>query len=353
MMRNIFLILLMLSLLVQPACKKTGEADVPQGWEGSVFIVNEGPFQTGTGSISGFKPHLGRVFNGVFEKVNGRPLGNIVQSVYVSDNKVFIVVNNANKVEIADFDTFISLGQIDSVTLPRYFISSDQVKGYLSCWDNTVKVIDMESLEVVKSLAAGSGPDKMALVGGRLFVINTGGFGVDSTVTVIDTGPDEVVRTINVGHRPGGLQADGNGSLWVLCSGRGWNGFPSPDDTPGRLVKIDASTMEINEEEVFPGSDVHPENLAMDHAHQVLYYNYGQGIYAYEAGSGSLPGEPLVDRGKAYYGLGFDKKARLIYASDPIDYLQDGWVYRFYATDGSPVDSFRVGVIPNGFWFNE
>ncbi len=50
---------------------------------------------------------------------------------------------------------------------------------------------------------------------------------------------DEPVALIQVGARPSGIQKDANGDIWVLCSGKGFNFFPAPGDTPGKLVCID------------------------------------------------------------------------------------------------------------------
>jgi hypothetical protein len=52
-----------------------------------------------------------------------------------------------------------------------------------------------------------------------------------------------------------------------------------------------------------------------------------------------------------FYGLGFDLATKMIMATDPLDYSQNGWVFRFNA-NGTPVDSFMAGVIPSGFWYN-
>jgi hypothetical protein len=54
-----------------------------------------------------------------------------------------------------------------------------------------------------------------------------------------------------------------------------------------------------------------------------------------------------------YYALGYDPVTEMIFASDPIDYAQDGRIDRFNSADGSAVDSFGAGIIPGSFWFNK
>jgi len=53
-----------------------------------------------------------------------------------------------------------------------------------------------------------------------------------------------------------------------------------------------------------------------------------------------------------YYGLGYDVAEDIIYAADPLDYAQNGIIYRYSAMDGLLIDFFTAGMVPNGFWFN-
>jgi len=339
------------------ACNKNND-DNPSGfWAESVFIINEGPFPTGSGTVSAFNRETLEVSDKLFETANGWPLGNIVQSLTVHNDKAFIVVNNTNTIEVVNLEDFKSIATIDNLTLPRYFTGIDGSKGFVSCWDSTVKVIDLQDFSVKKSIPAGTGPDEMIVTGNELFVINSGGFGVDSTVTVININSEEIVEEIFVGHRPAGICLDGNGKIWVLCSGRGWNGFPSADDTPARLICIDPSTHGIIDEIIFPDSENHPDNLIINGDGSTLFYNHPDGIFSFHVSSSGLNTQPLIIEilfagNSMFYALGFDSKENVIYATDPLDFAQNGWVYRYDALDGSLVDSFLAGRIPGGFWFN-
>jgi hypothetical protein len=139
----------------------------------------------------------------------------------------------------------------------------------------------------------------------------------------------------------------------VLCSGKGYNGFPAQGDTPAKLVCLDPASLDILEEFTFPETGNHPDNLVIDEDGNTLYYNHPAGIFAFTVGAAALNTQPFIASGTMYYGLGFDESLGMIYATDPLDYAQDGLVYRFNASDGSAVDSFVAGMIPNGFWFND
>jgi hypothetical protein len=81
------------------ACDKTGNEKPAGRWDNSVFIVNEGPFQSGTGTVMAYDRSTGLVSEDLFEAANGRPLGNIVQSLAVYRDKAWIVVNNSHKIK--------------------------------------------------------------------------------------------------------------------------------------------------------------------------------------------------------------------------------------------------------------
>jgi hypothetical protein len=340
-------------LLALTACNKNDNTTPTGAWSNSVFIVNEGPFQNGSGSISAFDRDSHLVTNNLFETANGRPLGNIVQSMSVYKDRGFIVVNNANKIEVVNLEDFKSDTTIANLPSPRYFVGINDQKGYVSCWgDSTVKVISLLDYSIVTSIRMENGPDKMMLAGNFMFVLNTGGYGTDSTVSVVNTDNDEAVALIKVGPRPSGIQQDANGDIWVLCSGMGYNFSPAPGDTPGKLVCLDPVSFNILREISFPDSENHPENLLIDVNGNTLYYNHPAGIFLFVIGNSTLNNQPLIIGPQMFYGIGYDKKTKMIMATDPLDYSQNGWVFRYGAPDGALIDSFMVGVIPNGFWFN-
>jgi hypothetical protein len=116
-------------------------------------------------------------------------------------------------------------------------------------------------------------------------------------------------------------------------------------------VKIDPESLEVM---TMFGSDdpsMHPDHLAADLARQRFYFNSTDGIHSYHIPTGLVSDFPLIPRPYMFYGLGFDDFDDLIYAADPVDFVQRGLVYRYRAADGSLVDSVRAGIIPSGFWF--
>ena len=323
-----------------------------------VFIVNEGPFQTGTGTVSFLDRISGSVTNEIFQTANGRPLGNIVQSLQIHENRAFIVVNNANKMEVVDLEDFSSVGIVENLPLPRYFLGLNASKGYITSWGSggvsgQVDVLDLQSLSVTKTIKTGSGSEKMAIVGSSLFVCNGGGFGMDSTVSVINTQNDELEDPIVVGGNPNSIQVDATGMIWVACAGiQVYNSDFSinPDQsTEGSLVRIDPITREVVSILQFPDVFSSPSRLVTGSGGTILYYLRSGSIYSQDINSNTLASQPIVQ--SFFYGLGYEEASGLIYATDPIDFASTGRVIR-YTSSGTAQDTLSVGIIPSDFYFN-
>ena len=319
-----------------------------------VFVVNEGSFGSGNGSVSFLNVNTNVMTNNVFETVNGFPLGDVAQSMTLHQNKGYIVVNNSQKIEVVDGTTFASIQTINGFQSPRHFVGVG-AKGYVCDWtSNTVKVLNLATNTITGSIPAGNGPEQALVSGTKLFVVNVGGFGMDSTVTVIDLLTDGVIATLHVGVNPNSIVADGSGKLWVLCGGSTGPDYigGTADDIAGSLWKINPFDYDI-EQQFTMGQFDHPVKLKIDNTGGNLFYLLGYDGYTGKvikmaAFPGQLTNVPFVN--KSFYGLGIDKTSGIIYGGYVPGFSQNGYVFR-YTTSGALMDSLEVGVAPNGFVF--
>ena len=350
----LFIALLILSgVFVISSCKKDDDnPSIPIKTDQRVFIVNEGPFQSGSGTLSIYYRDTEEVDNHVFEGVNGFSLGNLVQSISVHQDKIYIVVNNAGRIEVAAKDDLVSSGAIEGINLPRYFLGVDAFKAYVTSWDNKVYIVDLNSNTISGDIATATGPEKMLQVGESVWVLNQGGFSIDSSITVIDVSTDQAIKSLVVGDKPTGIVQDKNGLVWVMCSGKGWNGFPGVDDTKGKLVCIDPQDYSIIKTLEFPGTTDHPEKLVIDKAGEKMFFNYPGGLYSQEVSAQTLELNLVVSSPTMFYALGFDLVSGMVFTSNPLDYTQNGLVYRIDPDLNEKVDSFSAGIIPGEFFFN-
>ena len=175
-----------LAIAILSSCDKDNSEPTPNpdsGFVNGYYIVNEGPFMTGTGTID-FVTRDGKKYPDIFQTENeGQILGNLVHSVSVFDSKTYIVVNNDNKIVIVDTKTFKKLEAIENLPSPRYIIKADDENAFVSCIDdNSVKIINLNGFEILGSIPV-NGPEKMMKVNNnQIWVLSQGGFSVDSSI---------------------------------------------------------------------------------------------------------------------------------------------------------------------------
>ena len=339
-----------LAITVLSSCKKDNLADIsiPGNYEDGYFITNEGNFGTGNGSIS-FVDEYGTVENDVFASVNSFALGDVVQSMSIINDHAYILVNNSSSIEVASVDSMISVAKIN-VSQPRYMAQVSDSKAYVTDWGiNGVQVIDLATNTVSSTISCGAGPEGIAIVGAVAYVCNVGGWGLDNTITVINTDNDVVETTLTVGDKPNSVVIDVNGAVWVLTGGyteydADWNVV---SETAGNLVKIVDNTIEATY--AFAVGN-HPEDLVINDAGTTLYYSDGswsKAVYAFDITDTELSTTALIN--KSFYGLGVH--GGYVYGTDAVDFTQSGWSYK-YTTEGTIIDSVQVGIIPGGYCFN-
>ncbi len=326
-----------------------------QGYLGQMLVINEGAFGSSNGSIDFIHPQTGKRTDNVFTRANNRPLGDVVQSVAKRGNLIFITVNNSQKVEVVHAASFKSIRTITGFLSPRYLLPLNNQKAYVTDWgDNSIKIVSLSSYSITGSIPVNqNGPEQLVETGGKVFVVNSGGFSDDSTLTVIDPVTDQIIQTLTVGVNPNSIASDVNGKLWILCGGDigpDWTGGTA-DDIGGRLLRINPQNYSIELDIPF-SQHQHPMKLSIRQGTE-LYFLLG--INGYEGSpvimsisDTSLP-VPLVN--KNFYGLGFYPDNGDLYAGFAPSFIQSGYVFRYTRT-GVFIDSIKAGIGPSGFLFN-
>lgn len=341
--KNFFLFLISGVLFGMASCKDEDPIE-SSIYEDGIFITNEGPFQNGTGTISFYSRKTGTMTNNIFQESNdGEELGNIVHSMTIHNDLAYIVVNNANKIVIANATNFRKVGEITNLELPRYFLPVSEDKAFVSQWgaDGTtgsIKVIDLTTNKVSNTIDVRPGPESMIKINGFVYVTNSGGFTADSVITKIDISSEAVVKTIEVGQGPDFIVSDNNSDLWVLGHGNYLNGGN------GALSKLSNDNLVLSMETTIGAADLNINNEG-----NLLYFGMNGVTYKHDISANSISTSPFISR--YFYGFGIDSQTGDIMALDAKDFLQNGQMF-IYDTDGTVLDSIRVGLAPGGFWFD-
>ncbi len=335
------LTLLVVGFLTVFACKKKDD-DPPEEVpivQNRVFVINEGTFQQGNASLSIYDKENKGLYNEVFQKENGTGFGDVLQSMLLKDGKGYFAVNNSNKIIVADLTNYHKVGEIPSVSSPRYILPVTATKGYVSSlWDHNLTIIDFSSLTITGYVATPGWTEEMVLVNSTAFVTSV----KTSAVYLVNTVTDHVTDSIVVGTAPKNILKDKNGKLWILCG--------QYDSQQGKLVRINPQdkSIELSLDLPLDQNNV-PDRLRINGTKDTLYF-LNNGI-SRMAITDSLP-ETFLSAGHftTPYGLSIDPANSEVYVADAIDFSQKGYLIRF-SPQGETLDSIKVGYVPSGFYF--
>lgn len=334
--------LLRLLLLIAPviiSCERgDGTSLFPSG--NGLFLLNEGNYLAGNGSISFYSTESKNIYNDLFKTANNRALGDIPSFIVVDGNKGFIIVNNSGTIEVVNMLTMESLATVTGLESPRQMVIHGR-KGYISSLtSDKVTVLDLDNLEISGDINIGCTSEAMAIADGKLFTAFWSG---GNKIVVTDLETAEVITSVTVGLEPESMVLDRDNKLWVLCTG-GWNGEEIP-----RLVKINTSTFGKEAELLFRTANDNPSSLSINATRDTIYF-LDEGVRRMPVISAVLPAEAFIAAGdRLLYKLAAGPGG-LIGVTDAIDYQQRG-DFLLYNSRGELADTEHTGIIPGFMLF--
>ncbi|WP_162903309.1 DUF5074 domain-containing protein [Taibaiella koreensis] len=350
--------LLLLALLPMAACVKDKPADPapppPSTGARRLLIADEGSFGNGNASLSFFEPGTGTVFNNVYSQANGgQPLGDVLQSMLIDGDRLFLAVNNSDKVAVVSLSDFKLQGTI-TVPKPRYMLKVSEDKMYVSClYAPTVSIVNPKTLQVTGSIAIDHpNSEGMALVNGKVYVCNWDT--ASRHLYEIDPVADTITRRIPIAGAAGQqVLSDKNGKLWVLAG----NVYKQKVATLTCIDPVSGATLKSF---TFPaGADV--LKPCWNPGRDTLYflgvnYNGGtayNGVYRMSIDAPALPTDLFIPAKPLQYfwALLVDPATNRIYVGDPKGFIQQGNI-SIYQTDGSLLQSFTTGLGPGFLLFD-
>jgi len=341
--------------LLLPACVKDKPDDPvlpPPAGGRMLYIANEGSLGNGNASLSLYHLEEGTVYNDVFGQKNGQPLGDILQSLLVDGDRLFLAVNNSDKIVIADKKDAAMKGSI-TVRKPRYMLKTGPEKMYVSSlYYPEINIINPETQQVTGKIEIDyPNSEGMTLLNGKVYVCNW-----DTACNYlyeIDPATDVITARIPLAGRAAQqVLSDRNGKLWVLAG----NVYKQKQAT---LTQIDPLSRGIIRSFVFPaGADV--MKPCWNPGKDTLYflgvdYDGGtgyNGVYRMSIEADALPAQPFIPAQPLQYfwALGVDPLTNRIYVGDPKGFIQKGSI-GVYQTNGQKISSFDTGLGPAFFWF--
>jgi YVTN family beta-propeller protein len=306
------------------------------------FIINEGNFTWGNGSISFYSYDSSKIVNNIFQKVNNRPLGDVPNSMAICGDYAYIVVNNSGKIEVVKKNSLKSVTTITGLKSPRNITVIDNSKAYVSSlYSDSLIILDLKNNKVSGYINIRRTSEAIVLTGKKAFVSYWYG---GNEVVVLDTDLDKVIDSITVGREPESMVIDKKSTLWVLCSGT-WERIYYAE-----LVGINAQTHEIVKQLYFPSLNDFPTCLNINGSGDTLYF-LENGVKRMDIDESEIPSLSFIDANNHnFYKLGINPLNGDVFVTDAVDYQQNGLIF-IYNREGDEIASYNAGIIPGSIYF--
>jgi DNA-binding beta-propeller fold protein YncE len=271
-----------------------------------------------------------------------------------------MVINCSNKVEVAYAKDARRIGQVDIpncryLAFHKGFAYVSSFAGPVMGDESQVGVVykvDTLSLKIVDRVEVGYQPEEMAIVDGKLYVANSGGYmppEYDYRVSVVDLYRFRVEQTIDVGLNLHRCRVDRYGQLWVTSRGNYEEGPPGvyclQQSSDGIAAVGDSLELSISEMCIV-GDSLYYIGTQWCNELQRDTVSYGiVNVRSHRMVADRLTDAPELNNIRMPYGLIVNPVDKDCYLMDAKNYVSSGELFHFKA-DGTFDWSVRTGDIP-------
>ncbi|MCQ2349389.1 MAG: YncE family protein [Paludibacteraceae bacterium] len=329
-----------------------------------VYILNEGNMGGNKASLDYYSYTTGEFFSNIFLSRNPqmtKDLGDVGNDIQIYGSKMYAVINCSNLIEVMHAENALHIGEIE-IPNCRYIVF-DKGYAYVTSYAGPVEMnpnarrgyvakIDTATLSIVDTLLVGYQPEQMAIVNGRLFVANSGGYmapNYDNRVSVINLATFKVEKEITVAPNLHRIATNSQGKLFVSSRG------DYIDVHKPKLFVVDPTTNKVTD-----SMNISVGNMCMlNDTLYVLTANFYStnktrllriNTNTLQTQLQSKAESIVLAQSMTPYGLAVNPGNGDIFVSDAKTYVVPGMVYCF-SREGKLKFSIIAGEIPAHFAF--
>lgn len=318
-------------------CKKTTQTNT--GGEitpssSDVLVLNEGNFMWGNADFDVYNVALDKLSSGCFKQTNSAPLGDVLQSALQVGNRIYLVVNNSGKIVVIDAQTYKYIGAIGGFTSPRYMSPvNDSLAMVTDIYASKIYLINLRRQKIMKQIPVSGACEELHSISGYTYICNNAG----GQLYVLDHKTLSITDSLKLAPGAQWLQEDAEHNLWVLCSKSG----------NSSLIKINTASVQITRTVPIIGNAL---KLCSNSSMDTLFFINSDIKFLDLKNPGSSPQTYFEKTGANFYGLNYDKRYKMLYASDAHDYVSKSTVYLIPALKKQSKE-LETGIITGDFLF--
>lgn len=321
--------------------------------DGGVWVVCEGLWRQNNATLSYIGP-TGLTENDVVEQRNhGLRLGDTGSDILIHGDSVYVCVSTSGTIEVFHRRTGIWKGRIrfDSGREPyRIALLNDSSAVCSMINDDCISEVHLRNLSVrVARVPVGPAPEGLCVLGGRIYVANSGlgdlrkteeGSG---TITILEASSMRTVKTlVGLTNAMSCIADKQRNRIWIT-----YRHLISQKDSLGGIVLYDPVADSIVQHIRFSS----PKGLVVDPATGFVYVLHGNGIDVYDHASqkrSTLVAHQSGSGNDIWYSLGFRQSDRTLLVGNARSYVTNGAVIAL-DLEGNRKFEASVGLNPSAF----
>ena len=327
--------ILVLTVFLSACRKEKPKPEVINTGSGTMLVLNEGNFMWANAGVDLYNLDSGTMQSNVYQEVNGKPLGDVLQSGSIINGDVWLVVNNSGKIVVLDSLTLKEKYSITGLGSPRYAVKAGSNVWISDLYSGKIQVRDATGKQLLKQIHTGSWTEQMVATGDLVWVAC-----YDGWLRKYHAADFNIIDSCYVGKGLRWISRDKNNRIWALASFND-SGYSRLQQWSGNGSKLKAFTMPLSG---------YASSLCMNARGDSLYY-LANGLYCMGTEELQLPKNPIFTKqGANFYHIARHPRRNLLLICDAADYVSKGKVYML-GTLGNEIRSFTAGIIPSGFVF--
>lgn len=323
-----------------------------------IYVINEGLFGQDNSTITFFSRPSGQALHDYFAAVNpGLRLGDTATSLTLHRDRLYIVVNGSNTIEVIERVSGKSLGRIvlSEQPSPRQAVIANDTTGFVTAL-LTDEVIVFHPLELreLGRIKVGPAPEGLAIANNRLFVANSGLGDIRAaedgagTLSAVSLSHHAEVGRIPAIYNPTNVQTGSDGLLYVAGTGS-----YQRDDVISGILVIEPGGATVLDTVVIGG---HPGKFALT-SDGFGYVLTDEAVVKFSTTTRTVVDSVFVRRSQLgadawLYGIAVNEGRGEICVGNARNFTTNGEVVCF-ATDGRERFRFPTRLNPGSIAFRE
>lgn len=328
------------------------------------YLLNDGNLGMNAASLDFYDYQTAQFSQGVYVKANPNvvmALGDAGNDLKIYGSRMYAVINGSNKVEVMTADSCKRVGQVE-IANPRY-MAFDGDYAYITSFAGNIELtpdytqrgylakVDTKTLKIVARCEVGFQPEGVAIVGGKAYVANSGGYmapNYENTLSVVDLATMTVTDTIQIAINLQYVVADSHGCLWVTSRGD-YGATPATlsryDLSEGKVtltLPLSVGALWLEKDELYTVGQVYDENWNSVNSYAAVNVLTGQ--------TRDFVSQAVKQQITTAYGIAVNPDDGQIIVTDAGNFVNPGFVHCL-DPQGNLLWSKRAGDIPGQIAF--